>query len=137
MKIKNFLYKIAFVFVISSFLFAPYLVSAQGDVPNKNLYPCDGPDCKFEHIILLAQGVAKELFKYALILSSLIFVYVGWLLISSSSNPGQRKQAGKIAQNVVIGLLIMMLAWTVVSLFVRAIVDDSVTNDPSFPISKP
>lgn len=124
--------------VITSFLVAPHFVLAQAtDVPNKNLYPCDGPDCKFEHLILLAQGVAKELFKYALILSTLVFVYVGWLLISSPSNPGQRKQAGKIAQNVVIGLLIMILAWTIISLFVRAIVDDSVTNDPNFPISKP
>lgn len=117
------------------YILSPIVTFAQE--VNTNLYPCDGPDCNFSHLILLAQGLSKELFKYAIILSVGVLAYVGYLLITSQDAPAKRKEAFGIFKNVVYGLVIMMSAWLLVSLFTNALLDPSITGDKNFPIAKP
>ena len=126
--IKNILFILLPLFLFIVF----YNVGLAQDNPPSDLYPCDGPDCKFEDLLKLVSGVVGRLFTYALILSSIIFAYAGYLYLTSQNNPNQRGQANKIFQNVVIGLAIMMLAWVLVNLVLTTFVSSEYLDSSPF-----
>lgn len=119
--------------------FVPLYAQTQNDA--YDLIPCsgvngkddpgtkNGHECTFEDLIRLAQAVAKKIVQIGLILSPIIFAYAGYLLITSSDNPGKRDTAKKIAWNVAKGIAVMMLAWLIVDLILRALLKQGVLNN--------
>lgn len=104
-----------------------------------SLIPCNGAngvpntpkaanpgECTFQDFVALAKAVANKIVIIGLALAPIIFAYVGYLLITSSDNPGKRTLAKKIGWNVAIGLVIMMLAWLLVKLVLDALVNSSI-----------
>ena len=131
---KNFLKKICVTFCVLTFVFVPVVpVFAQEGL----LKPvCDGPKCTFQDLVTTAQQVASVVVKVGLIIAPLIFAYAGYLYLMSGfeGNVGNRKKATGIFKNVVIGLIIMMVAWALVNTVLSALVC-GVTNGDWFSVT--
>lgn len=124
-KTKSFLMLMVLLMVLFVFT-SPLIALAQNNNSSKDLFPCEGPDCRFEHLIMLAQGLTSRLFLYGMILSSIIFAYAGFLYLTSQDNPGKRSKANSILVNVAIGIAIMMVAWVAVKLIVTSLLNGNV-----------
>lgn len=115
-------------------LFIPFSFTATQTTDNNkqpqykktDIYPCRGTDCQFYHLIELVQGIVGRLFKYAMILSPIVIIWAGALYIWSAQDPQSRSKANKMLKSVVIGLAIMMLSWTLVTLFLKSLANDEV-----------
>ena len=82
-----------------------------------SLVPCKGIDCDFNSVMKLANNIINFLLKtIALPLFAIILAYVGWLYMSSSSNPSQRSKAKGILINSVVGFVIAMAAFLIIKL---------------------
>lgn len=90
----------------------------------QSLIPCTGPDCNFEKFIQLIQNVIDFLLvSIAVPLAMILFAYAGWLYMSASGDPGKITQGHTIFKNVLIGLVIALAAWLVVSTISKALLD--------------
>jgi len=93
----------------SLIILSPYLVLAEG------LVPCTGADCDFNALITLIQNVIKWAVLIAPMLAAATFAYAGFLYITSGGDPGKVKSAHDIFLATLIGLVIVLVAWFVVS----------------------
>ncbi len=109
-----------------------FLYSAPSD-----LYPCSGTDCNFSHLIMLVKGIFSRLLKYAFILAPILISYAGYLYLTSYQNPGDRNKAKNILQDIAIGLAVMILAWTIISLFLKIFANDQVIDLSPINPNKP
>lgn len=87
-----------------------------------SLVPCNGLDCDFNSVMQLANNIINFLLKtIALPLFALILAYVGWLYMSSASNPSQRSKAKGILINSVVGFVIAMAAFLIIKLVLETL----------------
>ena len=103
----------------------PYTVFAQqpGGLPDR-IVPCNGVDCKCEHLVQLAQNIINGGIFLAIFLSAILFAYAGWLYLSNEA-VGQKEKGRKLFSNVAIGLIIIMAAWLVVDTLVSSLLKDN------------
>jgi ABC-type multidrug transport system fused ATPase/permease subunit len=78
--------------------------------------------CSFEDAFVLFNNMVKFfIFKLVTPFIIVILIYAGYLLITDGSNESTRTRVRGIFKNLVIGLLIVLFAWTLVATFFRAI----------------
>lgn len=131
--------KIVFFLSLILIMFSFSITSFAQTSSSENLFPCGnnfGNECTFDHLLMLVSAIVSRLFKYALILSSIVFAYAGFLYLTSQDNPGNRSKAKGIFINVAIGLAVMMGAWVIVNLVLTALVDDSFLSSSPFKTVK-
>lgn len=97
------------LFVLSGlFLVLPVVASAQ-------IVPCNGSDCDWGSLIQLAQNILNFIVKISIIITAVMFAYAGFLYFSDGGSSKNVSQAHGIFAHVVIGLVIVLVAWLVVN----------------------
>ena len=132
---NNFMKKLATLFLIltsCSFAFAPVPTHAaslivcgedtNGDGQIRNYFSNGkvvAEECNFEHLIELVNRII-DFIIYVIILpgSIVLFMYAGFLYMTSAVNPAQRNKAKSIFWNVLKGLGIALVSWLVVKFLV-------------------
>ena len=75
-----------------------------------------GPfSCGACDLIKLAQNIVKFFVFFATVIAVLMFVYAGFLYISSVGDPGKIKKAHGIFINVFWGFIIVLAAWLLIN----------------------
>lgn len=123
-KTRPFLFMI-FVFSIVFSLFGVVFVAEA-----KGLVPCGGgagePFCDFDFLIQLTQNVIDFLIVVIGIpLATILFAYAGWLYMSAGGDPGKIARGHQIFRNVLLGLVIALAAWLIVSTISSALLKES------------
>ena len=127
--IRNFLPSI----ILSSVLLFPYYAFAQ------SLVPCSGNECGTCQLVQLADNVTKIIIALGLGISVLIFMYAGWLLLSSAGNSTQIKRGKDIMLNVLVGLVIILSSWLIVDVMLKTLLPNGevkYSNGSSLPWNK-
>lgn len=70
--------------------------------------------CGAGDFIKLIQDVLALAFTFAGFIVAIMFMYAGFLLITSAGNPGQIQKAKDIFKRVVVGFLIMFLSYVLI-----------------------
>lgn len=81
------------------------------------LVPCGGggqKECTVGDGVNLIKSIVKLVFIFAGFIVAGMFMYAGFLLITSAGNPSQIQKAKDIFKRVVIGFLIMFLSYVLV-----------------------
>jgi hypothetical protein len=97
------------------------------------LIPCDGTaahPCGFDELLGLVGAIINFILgKMVLPIAAILLAYVGFLYLSSGSNPANRTKAKEILWKLVVGLVIALAAW----LIVRTILVTLGYDDTIFP----
>ena len=91
----------------------PTLVFAANGLPAK-IVPCTGIDCTVCDIATLAQNVLNTGIFIAVFLSAALFAWAGWEALTAAGNTEKYTHAKSVFGNVVLGLVIILVAWLVV-----------------------
>lgn len=122
MKLKN-KFPLLLFFLIIIF---PLYVFAEG------LVPCDGSaasPCGFSQFILLIQNVINFLmFDIATPLAAVVFAWAGIIMLTSGGSADKIKQAKEIFQWVLIGFLIALSGWLIVSTIMGTLLGGSISE---------
>lgn len=92
-------------------------------LPSEIVTNCDDPfvNCGFDKLM----GVARNIVNFAILiaapLSAIAFMWAGVLYFSAAGNEGQIKKAHEIFKKVLIGFIIVLSAWLVVSVIVNTL----------------
>ena len=109
-KLHPFLFTIFVLSLVFFMLGVVFVAEAKG------LVPCEGPDCNFDKLIELTQEVIDFLIVIiASPLATVLFAYAGWLYMSAGGDPGKVARGHQIFRNVLLGLVIALAAWLIVS----------------------
>ncbi len=105
-------------------LFVPQAVFAVAS-GHGGLVPCDGvkTECDFGKLIQLAHNVLNFIVTMATMLSALMFAYAGWLYLSSAGNQENVKKAHKLFYKVVLGMVIILIAWVLIDTVLKSLTD--------------
>ncbi len=71
-------------------------------------------DCQTSDLFVLMQSILNLIFIFAGFIAASMFMYAGFLLITSVGNASQIQRAKDIFRRVVIGFLIMFLSYLIV-----------------------
>lgn len=113
-------------------LSVPLFVGAQttptGEVTGQSLglFPCDGPDCTFQHVVQLANKIINALFVIIMIIAPVLIARAGYYYVISSDKPAERSKANGQLTNLVIGLVIVACAYFIVKLVLNVLIGQSV-----------
>jgi len=122
---------IAIVFFI---LLVPFLAFAQG------LVPCDGAlttgesvgpggGCDFTDFIQLIQNIINFLmFDVAAPLAAIVFAWAGITMFTAGGSPDKIKQANETFKWVLIGIIVALSGWLIVSAIMGTLLGTDVTN---------
>jgi|GEM_PF-1349977 len=86
---------------------------------------CRTAPCQACHVIKLADNLIRFAIYAATLIATLMFVYAGFLYLSSAANPENIAKAHKIFFNVVIGFIIVLIAWLLVATLLRVFTGQS------------
>ncbi len=75
--------------------------------------------CTFDDFMQLIQDLFKLVFAFAAFIAVGVFMYAGFLMITAAGNPTQLEQAKAMFRRVVVGFLIMFMAFLVVQQTLR------------------
>jgi len=98
------------------FLFSFEPVMAQG------LVTCSGPDCTFCSVVQLVDNIIQFVIILAIILATIGLAVAGVRLVVSQGNPAAVTAAKGTFFNVVIGIFIILIAWTLVDVVMKVLV---------------
>ena len=84
------------------------------DSPGKSL-----PGCSLCHFVGWAQGIFQLLINLAVFIAVGMIVYAGFLYLFSQGDMGKVKKAHQIFLNVVIGIIVVLLAWFAVDFIAK------------------
>lgn len=107
----------------------PFWVGAQtaptGGVTGQSLglFPCNGPDCTFQHVVELANKIINALFVIIMIIAPLLIARAGYYYVISSDRPTERAKANSQLTNLVIGLVIVAGAYAIVKLVLSVLIN--------------
>lgn len=94
----------------------PLFASAAG------LVPCSGASCDFAAFITLIRNMINFLiFKLAVPLAAISFAIAGVMILTAGGNEGQVARAKEIFWNVLIGLIVALSAWLIVTAILAAL----------------
>ena len=104
-------------FLLSIFFVSPVYAATNG--VTLGLFPCNGPDCTFDSVLKLAQAIVNGVTIILLLISPLLIARAGYYYIMSAQNPGERKKANQMLLNIIIGLIIVLSGWTIITLILK------------------
>ncbi len=121
-------------FWLSTFMFFSLVQTARAD----SLIPCEGtPEspCGFTELMALISGVIEFILKYMVLpIAVVIFIYGGFLYMTSGDNPGKRTDANKMFRKLLIGIFFCLAAWVIVGIILKTLG----YNEPTFsPVITP
>ncbi len=118
LKFKNIIIITAVFFI----LLMPFLVFAEG------LVPCD-LDCGFTDFIQLIQNIINFLmFDVAAPLAAIVFAWAGITMFTAGGSPDKIKQANETFKWVLVGIIITLSAWLIVSAIMGALLGTEITG---------
>jgi len=111
--------KILSYLIIVMFIYLPLTLNAARLIPECNKGTVVNSEfsdkCGFEHIIQLIDNVIEWLLVwFATPLAALIFMYAGFMYITSGGNETNVTKAKTMLKNVLIGYIIALAAWLIV-----------------------
>jgi|SRR3989344_1403207 len=134
--IKRVSVPLVLVIVVFSLLAVPLVGFAQAEplVPECNT-GVDGNGylinpCGWVNLVEMARRILNFMVYIAVPIAAIAFAYAGWLYLSARGNPSQITQAHGIFLNVLIGIVIILIAWLVV----RLIFDELVQTNTYIPV---
>jgi hypothetical protein len=80
-----------------------------------------GKLCGFSELITLIQNVIEYIFILVIPITAIVFAYAGYLYLTSGGSLKKRKKAKNAMTSVLIGIVIVMCAWLLVTLIVRTL----------------
>jgi hypothetical protein len=84
-------------------------------VPNLTVpEACESGECKFDQIVELANEIAVILISLVTAVATVMFVYAGFLYLTAQGDTGQIKKATGVFRTVVIGFVIILIAYMAV-----------------------
>ena len=96
--------------------FLPIIVVADG------LVPCNGVDCKYDHLIELVNKIITFLLTgVAIPLAAVMFAYAGFLMFTSGGVEGKLTQAKQLMWGVLWGMIIAFGAWVIIQTVLTAL----------------
>lgn len=99
-------------------LFLPSLTLAAG------LVECVGTDCGTCELIETGNTVLSFIITVMMSVASLLFVYAGFLMVTSGGDVSAYNKAKGIFTNVLIGIIIMMCAWLIIDTVLKTFLED-------------
>ncbi len=106
--------------VILVTLFIPDVVFGQ-----ENLVACTGLECQFCHLISTGQNAMNWLVLILAVVAGLLFAYAGLILVVSGGNSSARERSLAVFRNVVIGYILVLIAWLLVDTSLKMIANQS------------
>lgn len=90
------------------------------------LITCDGVNtkCDFDALVSIVDGIINWILSISVAVASLSFAYAGGMMLLFPTDPGKRKDAKEIFKKTVVGLLIILSAWLVITSVVKTLVGD-------------
>jgi hypothetical protein len=79
--------------------------------------------CGFSHLVLVGQHVIYNLVMISTLLAVVVFIYAGFLLMTSGGNSGKKDEAKKMLMKVLWGYLWILVAWLLIYTITKALVD--------------
>jgi hypothetical protein len=104
----------AFVFYVLLGALVPLQSFAQ-------LIPCKGPDCQLCHLIQLMNNFINLLIALGVLWAVVMISFAGFKLVTSAGSSEAKQQAKSSILNVLIGFVIMLLAYLMVDTFMGAL----------------
>lgn len=123
-----------FAFIVGFILvFTPFAISYAAIVPPCNVGTVNAGTgqyeipCDFNYFMVLINNIIKFLlFDIATPLVALIIVYLAYLFITAGGSASQTEKAKHIFGNVIIGYIIALAAWLIITTIMKSLgVDDS------------
>lgn len=106
----------------------PIYTGEQGDIINNGIVPNCGYDltgngklCGFSDLITLVQRAIEYVFILVVPIVAIVFAYAGYLYLTSGGNPGKRESAKNAMLKSLIGIVVVMSAWLIVTLIVKTL----------------
>lgn len=96
----------------------PVLVMAAGIVPCGNEDPTE---CDWKAVINFANNLLTYLIGLGVLLAAIIIAWAGIQILLAQGNPGKISDAKKMMWNVVVGLTIMILAFTIIKVILTTL----------------
>ncbi len=120
---KNYNSKFKIIFLLSIFLIL-YLISSFS-FASATLVPCGpgtgsaggtGKPCEFKDLVTLVENVINfSLYKIAIPLVVTMIVYGGFVIMTAGDSTDKVAQGRKIIQSAIIGVVIALGAWLIIS----------------------
>ncbi len=107
----------AFAFLSLLLLFLSFgYAQAQGLVPD-----CGGKatECGLSDFVLLINNIIKFTVKLVISVSVIVFAWAGFKYLTNRGDTGKVKEAHGIFMKVIVGLLIVLLAWLIVNTILK------------------
>ena len=84
------------------------------------IVPCEGTDCNFNHLIQMVQKFIKvAIYSFVFPLAALMFMWAGFLYLTSAGSEEKIKKAHTIFRKVAMGIIMSLLAWLIVYTIVK------------------
>lgn len=113
--------KTVFLMLFSTLLFIPSFAGAvDGIVPCEGTY-ISGSECGTCEFIALMNNTISFVIKIMLMVTFLLFAYVGFLMVTSKGNISAYNRAKGLFSNVVTGLIIMLAAWLLIDTVMKVL----------------
>ncbi len=77
---------------------------------------CSGPDCNFDSFKYSIEHIIKYALNLAFVAIALMVAYAGYLYMTSGGDSGKRQEAHEMFHKVVIGILVVLLAFLIVEI---------------------
>ena len=102
------------------------LIASAASLSGSIVPDCDGPHCTCENLIELANNLLNAGIYLAVFLSAILFAWAGWKMMTGHSmgNSEQINEAKGVIWNVIIGLVIILSSWLLVSTIMGTLTDN-------------
>jgi len=92
--------------------------------PSGGLVPCGNPGqepCQFKHLLDLISNVVNYVFLLVIPIAAGVFIFIGFRYITSGDNAKLKSMLKGHIGNLVIGIIIVLVAWLAVATLLRAL----------------
>jgi hypothetical protein len=117
------IFKVLLVVAFVGFL--PVSAGAQQVAQAQGFVTCTGPDCDFCDFVTMGETILGWLITLAVIISTIILAVAGLRMVMARGNPGALNQAKESLLNIIIGIFIVAIAFTLVDTLVKLLVGGS------------
>ena len=110
------------IFIIIIALFLPLSVSA--GFLSGPIVPCgeEGNPCELCDFFVMAKRIIQFLFEFILVIAPVFVLVGGVIILSSAGKPEQAGMGRKIITSAIVGVIIALLAWTILGMVFNALV---------------
>lgn len=86
------------------------------------LVPCNGPDCRPCHLLLLVKNIINfAVFQVMAPLAGLAFLIGGIMMVAAAGSEARYQKGKKVIKNALIGVIIVMASWIVVNTLITTL----------------